>query len=332
MKSQDRRQFSSMYTKGGKTLFENFLISINAVLPMFILIGLGILIKRKGLLTDGEIKRFNRVVFVTLYPAVMFENIYSSDLESVLNVKLMAVTAIIVLLIYFLSVAVVLKIEKSPKSRGAMIQAIYRSNIVFMGLPIATNLYGSGNLGPTAVVIAVAVPMYNIIAVITLEIFRGKRPNPVDILKKIATNPLIIGAVAGIFAIVVQLKLPTVIDSVVFDLSKAATPMALLLLGASFDFKSLGKSSRNLIICIVGKLIVAPAIGLTIVGLMGYRGIEFVSFLAMLASPTAIASYTMAVSMDSDSELAGNNVILSSLFASITMFLWIFLFKNLGFF
>lgn len=311
---------------------ENFIISVNAVLPMFILIGLGIAVKRIGLINDNEIKRFNRLVFLTMYPAVMFENLYGSELAEILNLKLMAVTACLVLLVYTLGAVTVLNIEKNQRSRGAMIQAIYRSNIVFMGLPIAANLYGDSNLGPTAVVIAIAVPMYNIIAVITLEVFRGQKPDPKDILKKIATNPLIIGAVAGIICIVLKIELPKPVNSVVYDLSKAATPIALMLLGASFDFKSIGRSSRNLLVCIIGKLVAVPAVGLTIVALLGFRGIEFVSFLAMLATPTAIASYTMAVSMDSDSELAGNSVILSSLFACFTMFLWIFLFKSLGFF
>jgi hypothetical protein len=226
----------------------------------------------------------------------------------------------------------VLKIEKRNKTRGAMIQAIYRSNFVIMGIPVVSNIYGGGNLATTALAITVIVPLYNILAVTVLEVFRGGKPNPVHILKGIAKNPLIIGAVLGALTIPFQIQLPSVIESALYSLKEVATPMALIVLGASLNWKSIEASRRNLTICVAGRLLVVPAIALTIGALLGIRDVAFVTLIAIFASPTAVSSYTMAEQMESDGALAGNCVIFSSALASLTMFGWIFLFKSLGFF
>jgi len=313
-------------------MLSNFLICLEAVLPMFILMIIGMCIRKGKLLTREEIRKFNHMIFVVFFPAMMFENLYGADIKDVINGKLITFGILAVLGTYFLSMAIVLKIEKSPQSRGAMIQAIYRSNFVIMGLPVAMNIYGKGNLAVTAMMVAIIVPLYNVLAVITLEIFRGEKIKIWNIVKGVITNPLILGALAGILAVIFGIRLPHVISSVISDMSGVATPLALIILGASFDFQSIERCRRNLIVCVTGRLVVAPAICLPIAAWLGFRGIAFVTLIAMLAAPTAVSSFTMAESMDSDGELAGNCVVFSSAFACLTMFLWLFIFKTLGIF
>ena len=313
-------------------MLNNFIISLEAVLPMFLMMAVGMLVKKYGILKAEEVKNLNHMVFVVFFPAMMFTNLYGSDIKAALDGKLIAFGAIAVLLEYLITLIIVLRVEKEPKSRGAMIQAIYRSNFVIMGIPIAVNMFGHGNLAVTAMMVSIIVPIYNVLAVTTLEVFRGGRPDLKNILKKLVTNPLILGAAAGIIAVLADLKLPTILETVVRDMSAVATPMALVILGASFHFKSIGRCRRNLLICVLGRLIVVPALGLGAAALIGFRGIAFVTLIAIFASPTAVSSFTMAETMESDSELAGNCVVFSSAFACFTMFLWIFLFKNLGMF
>ena len=154
----------------------------------------------------------------------MFNNIYGSDFSSVFSPKLLAFAVIGVFTIYFLSIGFTLLVEKSNYSRGAMIQAIYRSNFVLMGLPIAAK----DKLGMTAVLVAVVVPIYNMLAVITLEIFRGQKINVLKILKGIAKNPLIIGSVLGLLSVAFNISLPETIDKTVSDIAAVATPLALI--------------------------------------------------------------------------------------------------------
>jgi len=313
-------------------MLSNFIISLEAVLPMFILMVIGFFVRKKRLMEPEEIKKLNHMVFIVFFPAMMFHNLYGTEIQESFNLKLIVFAVVSIALIYTGSVLVTLAIEKNPKSRGAMIQGLYRSNFVIMGLPIAINMFGHGNSGVTAMVVAVIVPLFNVLAVVTLETFRGGRPDPCQVLKKIAANPLILGALAGILTVLLDIRLPQVLVSVVDDMAKTATPLALVILGASIDFSSLRKSSRNLLVVVLGRLVVIPALGLTAAVFAGFRDIEFVTLIAMFAAPTAVSSFTMAESMDSDGQLAGSIVIFTTAFACFTMFLWIFLFKNLGMF
>lgn len=313
-------------------MLSNFVVSLEAVLPMFIMLAVGMGVKRFRLLTETELRHLNKMIFVVFFPPMMFTNLYGTDIEEAVDWRLMIFGIASVAVIYGVSTLAVLHMEKDPRSRGAMIQAIYRSNFVIMGIPIAVNMYGHGNLAVTAMMVAVIVPIYNVLAVVTLEVFRGGTLDFAGILKKVLTNPLILGAAAGLLSVLTGLKLPAVLEDVVGDMASVATPLALVILGASIDFKSIRKCGRNLVVCVAARLVIVPAIGLTAAALLGFRDIAFVTLIAMFAAPTAVSSFTMAQSMDSDGQLAGNCVIFSTAFACFTMFLWIFLFKNLGMF
>ncbi|MCI8609874.1 MAG: AEC family transporter [Firmicutes bacterium] len=311
---------------------ENFILSIEAVMPMFIIMAVGIFVRHKGLLSESVAKQLNKLTFNVFFPPLMFANLYGAEIGDAFDIKLIGFSIAMILAGLLCATAVVMKVEKSNKSRGTMIQAIYRSNFVIMGIPMAANIYGSDNLATTALAVTVIVPLYNVLAVVILEIFRGGKPDPIHILKGIATNPLIIGALLGALTIPFHITLPGVVESVVVSMKNVATPMALLVLGASLNMKSLEHCKRNLVICTVGRLIVIPAVALTLGALIGLRDVAFVTLIAVFASPTAVSSFTMAEQMDSDGELAGNCVVFSSALASITMFGWIFLFKSLGMF
>ena len=151
-------------------------------------------------------------------------------------------------------------------------------------------------------------------------------------VKKVATNPIILGAVAGILAVVLHITLPTPIATVVEWMSDVTTPMALILLGASFDITTVKGQKRDLVFCLIMRLLVVPGIGLSLAALLGFRGVQLVALIAMLATPMAVSSYTMADSMDSDGELAGNCVIFSTPISCLTLFFWLFLLKSLGLF
>lgn len=313
-------------------MLSNFLVCINAVIPLFILLVIGYLVRRTGLLKDEEVHRFNHMVFLVFFPPLMFQNLYGNNDGFLPDGKLLLFAVPFILCVILLSIPLVKKIEKNPRSQGAMIQAVYRSNFILMGLPVAINIFGKGNVSQTALLIAVIVPMYNVVSVIILESFRGSKPNIGQILKKVATNPIILGAVAGILAILLGITLPKPIATTVEWMADVTTPMALILLGASFDITTVKGQKRNLVFCILMRLLVVPAAGLSLAALLGFRGVEFVALIAMLATPMAVSSYTMADSMDSDGELAGNCVIFSTPLSCITLFFWLFLFKSLGMF
>ena len=313
-------------------MIANFLIGLRAILPIFLTLCIGMIVRKAGLMTVEESRRLNRVVFVVFFFAMLFNNIYKNDIGDVIRPKLILFGAVSILLVYAGALFVALKIEKNNRSRGALIHAIYRSNFVIIGMPLAMNICGEENMGVTAMMIAVVVPMYNVLAVITLEVFRGGNPNPLNMLFQLIKNPMVDGAICGMIFLLLDIKLPESVAYVMDSLSSAATPLALIILGVSFSLSDVKNTGRNITVAVLGRLIVVPGVILTLAALLGFRGVEFVTLLGIFAAPCAVASYTMALSMDSDYELAGSAVVISSMFSCITMFLWVLIFKTLGIF
>lgn len=311
-------------------MLTNFIIAVEAVLPIFLLILLGMCSRSMNLLNDTELNHVNKAIFQIMFPFMMFYNIYSADFSGVIQPGYFAFCIIALMAVYFLGVGVTLLVEKDNYSRGALIQAMYRGNFVLMGIPIMQNLLGDEAMGLTTIMVAIIVPIYNVLAVVTLEVFRGGKLHFAAIIKKILTNPLILGALTGILAALLGLKLPTVLEKPISQVGSAATPAALLVMGASFHFNSIRDNLRNLVIGVTGKLVVSPAIALTAAWLLGIRGVPLALLIIMFGAPCAVSGYTMAQQMDSNGDLAAGCLIFTSLLSCVTICGWIFLIKQLG--
>lgn len=308
------------------------MISANAVLPMCLVMALGYGTRRLGWIRREEISAINKIAFRIFLPCLLYYNVYCSDLSGSFDPLLTAYAVGGVLLTFGLSLGYTLLTEKLPERRGVMIQGMFRSNYVIMGIPVATALLGADQLGTVSILIAVVVPLFNMLSVIVLEVFRGQKPKPLHILGQIAKNPLVIGSVLGILTLAAGIRLPHILEQTIQNISAIASPLQLFLLGAFFQFSGLKTYRRELVTVSAAKLIVAPGLFLGLGALLGFRGVAFVSLIGVFASPTAVNSFTMAQQMGGDAELAGDIVVTTSAVSIPTMFLWIFLFKSLGVF
>lgn len=308
------------------------MISANAVLPMCLVMALGYGTRRLGWIRREEISAINKIAFRIFLPCLLYYNVYCSDLSGSFDPLLMAYAVGGVLLTFGLSLGYTLLTEKLPERRGVMIQGMFRSNYVIMGIPVATALLGADQLGTVSILIAVVVPLFNMLSVVVLEVFRGQKPKPLHILGQIAKNPLVIGSVLGILTLATGIRLPHILEQTIQNISAIASPLQLFLLGAFFQFSGLKTYRRELVTVSAAKLIVAPGLFLGLGALLGFRGVAFVSLIGVFASPTAVNSFTMAQQMGGDAELAGDIVVTTSAVSILTMFLWIFLFKSLGVF
>ena len=311
---------------------ENLMISANAVLPMCLVMALGYGTRRLGWLRREEISTINKIAFRIFLPCLLYYNIYCSDLSGSFDPLLMTYAVGGVLLTFGLALGYTLLTEKLPERRGVLIQGMFRSNYVIMGIPVATALLGADQLGTVSILIAIIVPLFNMLAVVVLEVFRGQKPKPLHILGQIAKNPLVIGSVLGILTLVAGIRLPHILEQTIQSVSAIASPLQLFLLGAFFQFSGLKTYRRELVTVSIPKLIVSPGLFLGLGALLGFRGVAFVSLIGIFASPTAVNSFTMAQQMGGDAELAGDIVVTTSAASILTMFLWIFLFKSLGMF
>lgn len=309
---------------------DNFILSLHAVLPMFLIMAVGYLIRHIGLMDRNDVFNINKVCFRIFLPCMLFHNIYTSDLSGSIRPGLILFAVCSVLVIYFLTTFYVVHTESDRSLQGVMIQGLFRSNYVIMGIPIAEALLGSEQLGPISILIGIIVPLYNVLAVICLERYRGNKRSIGDLLLPILKNPLIIGSFLGIMTLVLHIQLPYVIDSAVSGLAQIAAPLQLFTLGVFFEFSGLRKYAHQLIKVNTGKLVILPGIFLTIAYCFGFRNADFVSLLGIFAAPTAINSFTMAQQMGGNDELAGDIVISTTAFSCLSMFLWTLIFKTIG--
>ena len=311
---------------------ENFVISVNAILPMFLVMALGYGARCLGWIHREEISNINKVAFRIFLPCLLYYNVYCSDLSGSFDPLLIAYAVGGVLLSFALALGYTLLMEKLPERRGVMIQGMFRSNYVIMGIPVATALLGADQLGTISIMIAIVVPIFNMLAIIVLEVFRGQRPKPLHVLGQIVKNPLVIASALGILTLAAGIRLPHILEQTIQNVSAIASPLQLFLLGAFFQFSGIRRYVRELTAVVAAKLIVFPALFLGLGALLGFRDAAFVSLLGVFASPTAVNSFTMAQQMGGDAELAGDIVVTTSAVSILTMFLWIFLFKSLGVF
>ena len=309
---------------------ENLIVALNAVLPMFLMIGVGCLARLRKMISDSAVRQANSLCFRVFMSIMLFHNVYSSDLRTALNWPLIIFCCAGVLAEFCIGVLLIPRLEQSLPARGVMLQAFFRTNVVLLGLPMTISLFGADEVGPINILSSVIVPLINILSVVALEMYRGGRPDVRHMAKGVATNPLVIGAGLGICASLTGLRLPGIVESAVRSIGTAATPMALVLLGASLDFSKFGNSLRSALICLVARLVISPAIFISIAVLLGFRGEELIALMVMLAAPPAVSSFTMAQQMDGDAELAGNMVVFGSLFAVLTIFIWIFVLKTMA--
>ena len=286
---------------------ENLILSFNIVLPIFLILSLGYILKKLKILDELTTKNMNSINFKVFLPLLLFYNVYKTDLSVVFNPKLLIFSIISVILVFLLLFIIIPLLEKDNRKRGVIIQGIFRSNFVIFGVPVCEALFGQNATGVASMLIAIVVPLFNFLAVICLEIYRGGNINFKKIIKGIITNPLIIASIIGLFFIYFKIKLPTPIEKTINDISKIATPLAFILLGSSFTFSAFSLYIKQLSITILGKLIIVPGIVLYIAALLGFRNIELTCLLSVFASPTAVSSYTMAEQMDGDSIFSWTN-------------------------
>ena len=312
---------------------ENFLLAFNVVFPIFLIMMLGVILKRKNMVDDKSLNVMNSLIFRLFMPTLLFFNIYNmGDLSTLSfnNLKLLAYAFISILIVLFLAWLIYMPNVKDKKKLSVLIQGVYRGNFVLFGLAIADSLYGKENLGTVSLLTAIVIPTFNVIAVILLEYYSGNEVNKIKLIKQVFKNPLIIATLTAIVFLVLKINIPKPVYKAIGDISKIATPLAFLVLGAGLKFGNILKNLKYLISVNILRLIGNPLITVGLGKLLGFQGIELVALLSMSACPTAVASYTMAKEMNADGDLAGEIVATTSMLSIFTIFCWVLVLKNLS--
>ena len=310
----------------------NLLVTSNIVFPIFLVMLIGFLARHFGLMSEETVKGCNKLVFRIFLPVSLCRSIMRVDSSLAMSGVLPLFSSLGTLAVFAVCMLVIPRIEPQNSRRGVMIQGIFRSNYAIFGVPLAQALFPQGDGGVAAMMVVAVIPVFNVLAVVTLEIFRGGRFDLKRILIGVLKNPLIWGCLIGYIVMKTGLKLPSVISSTVDSLASLASPLALFTLGASLKPGKMAGNVKALLVSVGAKLVIVPAVMLVIAYAMGLRGPEFATLMIVFGSPTAVSSFTMAEQMGGDPDLAAQQVVLTTVFSAVTIFLMIFLFKTWGIF
>lgn len=315
---------------------ENFIFTFNAVMPLFVVIGFGYLLKRHHYITEPSITQLNKICFRFLIPCSLFQTAWKSNIRGASYQKLIVFSVLFYIVIVVALCLIIPRVVKGRKQQSAVIHCAFRSNNVLFGLPLAINLFGETAAAPMSILVSILVPSFNVLSVFVLTIFGDSdEKNHVDvkkIVRGLMTNPLIWSGVIGMLFSYWGVKLPTIVSTPIADLAKMATPLAMTVLGARFEFASAYRNLRLSSLSTAIKLIVLPLVS-TVAGLsIGLRGAELGAIFVACSSPTAVASVAMSESMGSDGALTAEIVVLTSLCSCVTIFLGAFLMRQIGLF
>ncbi len=306
------------------------LTSVGVVLPLALKLGLGYGLRRLKLISQGAFRELNALIFSVFIPALLFRNIYLSNLEEDFNLTLVlyAVGGLLVLFIFLM--IIIPRMEKENPKRGVLIQGISRSNFIIFGSALVSNLYGSASDSSTSIVVSIVVPLINILSIIALETFRNSTFSIIKMMKGIFVNPIIIAAMSAYMLKITGIQLPSFLLSFVKEIASITTPLAIIVLGGSVSFSHIQSNKKQLAIGVAGKLIFAPFVGISVAVLLGFRNESLVILMSLFASPTAVSSFPMAIRMNGDGELAGLIVVFTTFISIVTLFIFTFALLSLN--
>lgn len=330
-----------------------FSTAFNAVAPIILLILLGYFLRQKKFFSEDFVKIGNKLVFNVCLPCMLFVNVYEIEGFSSIQWDIVIYSVAVIAVIFVLGLAASVAATPVPQRRGVLLQCAFRSNFAIIGLSLAAALGGDEAEAVAAVISAFTIPVFNILAVISLSIFVGEEAGKKSfksILLNIIKNPLIIGVVLGLLCVAYRSAQLTVYREVRFSLrhdmkffydcltklKAIASPFALLVLGGQFTFSAVKGMFKEIAVGTVFRLVIAPAIGiggailLTDWKVLSCGVNEFPSLIALFGSPVAVSSAVMAGAMHNDEQLATQLVVWTSICSVITIFLQVCLLMAAG--
>lgn len=309
---------------------ENLWLSIAIVLPVFLMMGSGFVVRRLNWVDEHTVRQMNGVLFRVFLPILLCNNIRYASAESLSNPGIYLYVAAGLCLLCVVCMGVVPRFMKDKRRIGVMVQGLMRSNYALLGLPLVASMFPGEDMSVASLMVVATVPFYNMLSVICLQTFCGGEVRFGRVLKSIARNPLIIGCAVGIALMLLPVNVPSFVDSAMRTLGSAATPLALFLLGAAFSVSAVRENRLAIAVVVLLRLFLIPAIFVLGAALLGYRGVPLASVYIAFGAPGAVSSYTMAQQMGGDADLANHIIVFTTLFSILSMVAFIFFFKQMG--
>lgn len=290
------------------------------LLPIFLVVASGWGLRRSGFLPLSFFRAANKLVFWVGLPGFLVVKVSEAKLAGPLMLRVVGVLSIGVLLAVAIGLVMARMLHLKPRQRGAFVQAAFRGNLAYVGIPVCLyalgGLYGEAHVESLAVIVlAPMVILYNVLSVVLLHQGGGTG----SLWRSLFTNPLILSCLTGALLLAFGVELPEPLRRTGVTLGQMALPLSLLALGASIELRLL----RGRILPVLGasliKTVLGPLLGWGLAVAMGLSGAALGVTLIYLACPTAVATYVMADQLGADEHLAGACVVFSTLASGVVL-------------
>ena len=311
---------------------ENLIFSLNATIPIFLMMLLGMLFRKLGWMDEVFAAKMNKFVFLVPLPVLLFEQLATVDFSEVWDIKFILFCFVVTAISITISTLISL-LWKDRSVKGEFIQATYRSSAALLGIAFIQNIYGTAGMAPLMII--GSVPLYNIMAVVVLSVFKpGNNSFDKALVKKtlkgIATNPIIIGIVAGFVWSALKLPMPSILHKTVSSIGATATPMGLMSMGATFEMKKATSKMKPTLVAVFMKLVGFCVVFLPMAALLGFRNEEMIAILVMLGSATTVCCFVMARNMGHEGALSSVVIMMTTLLSAFTLTMWLDVLRSFG--
>ena len=317
----------------GDIKMDNLYYSLNATMPIFLVMILGFVFRKIGLLSENLASGINKFVFKVALPTNLFIQLYDVDIFTIWDTKYVIFCFVATLISVLISWGIA-HFLRDRSVRGEVVQASYRSSASLLGMAYIENIYGSASVG--SLMMIGCVPLYNVSAVIILSLMN---PNNTGIdgnkikssLIGIIKNPIIWGIILGFAWSLTGIHFPTIAETTVSYIGHTASPLGLLAMGAMIDFGSIIKQKGPVILSVFMKLVLFVVIFAPVAIWLGFEGEKLIALIIMLGSASTVAGFIMAKNMGHEGNVSAGSAALSTLLSSFTMTLWIWLLRSGGY-
>lgn len=290
------------------------------------------LFRKLGWMDEVFAAKMNKFVFLVPLPVLLFEQLATVDFSEVWDIKFILFCFVVTAISITISTLISL-LWKDRSVKGEFIQATYRSSAALLGIAFIQNIYGTAGMAPLMII--GSVPLYNIMAVVVLSVFKpGNNSFDKALVKKtlkgIVTNPIIIGIVAGFVWSALKLPMPSILHKTVSSIGATATPMGLMSMGATFEMKKATSKMKPTLVAVFMKLIGFCAIFLPVAAMLGFRNEQLIAILVMLGSATTVSSFVMARNMGHEGTLSSGVIMMTTLLSAFTLTMWLDVLRSFG--
>ena len=290
------------------------------------------LFRKLGWMDEVFAAKMNKFVFLVPLPVLLFEQLATVDFSEVWDIKFIIFCFVVTAISITISTLISL-LWKDRSIKGEFIQATYRSSAALLGIAFIQNIYGTAGMAPLMII--GSVPLYNIMAVVVLSVFKpGNNSFDKALVKKtlkgIATNPIIIGIVVGFVWSALKLPMPLILHKTVSSIGATATPMGLMSMGATFELRKATSKMKPTIVAVFMKLVGFCAVFLPVAAVLGFRNEELIAILVMLGSATTVSSFVMARNMGHEGTLSSGVIMMTTLLSAFTLTMWLDVLRSFG--